>query len=229
MLLPWDQECTEGLTPKERMKVKLQKVAANRSARQNSGGEGEASGGTSGAAARYSFKADEADHCETPAEAYEDIAPILRLLVLPLSLRLWIYSALGAYRYAFSVCLQQAHVALDGFRSDLSHAMPPLCLPPQQAKKLGKRADEIRIYDPYYCNGSVKEHLKTRGFPSVYNRNEDFYQMWAENKCPPFDVIVTNPPYSANHVDAMIEFCVVSDIILIGPAATRCESIYTQH
>lgn len=73
-----------------------------------------------------------------------------------------------------------------------------------------KEPNEIRIYDPYFCNGSVKEHLGERGFSSVYNRNEDFYEMIAKNKCPPFDVIVTNPPYSADHVDAMFKFCVVS-------------------
>ena len=79
------------MSPQERMKAKLQRVAANRSARQQSGGGGDraaavsaAGGGSPGRMAQaYSFAADDKDHCETPAQAYEDIAPLLRLLVLP--------------------------------------------------------------------------------------------------------------------------------------------------
>ncbi len=35
-----------------------------------------------------------------------------------------------------------------------------------------------------------------RGFTKVYNQNEDFYAAIDLNTCPPFDVLVTNPPYS---------------------------------
>jgi len=93
MLLPWDapQGGDETMSPQERMKAKLQRVAANRSARQQSGGGSRAAAAAAaaggGAPVRrvqaYSFAADDKDHCETPAQAYEDIAPILRLLVLP--------------------------------------------------------------------------------------------------------------------------------------------------
>lgn len=43
------------------------------------------------------------------------------------------------------------------------------------AEHLGRRPGELRIYDPYYCNGAVARHLEALGFSHVYNRNEDFY------------------------------------------------------
>ena len=41
----------------------------------------------------------------------------------------------------------------------------------------------------------------------MYNECEDFYQVAASGKCPPHDVVVTNPPYSADHVDRLLRFC----------------------
>ena len=35
---------------------------------------------------------------------------------------------------------------------------------------LGKPPAELRIYDPYYCAGSVVTHLQELGFPNVHNR-----------------------------------------------------------
>jgi hypothetical protein len=33
---------------------------------------------------------------------------------------------------------------------------------------------ELRIYDPYYCDGSVIRNLAELGFTNVYNKKEDF-------------------------------------------------------
>lgn len=45
------------------------------------------------------------------------------------------------------------------------------------AKEIGKEPEELAIYDPFYCQGSAVERLKSVGFPNVYNRKEDFYQV----------------------------------------------------
>eukprot|EP00939_MAST-03C_sp_MAST-3C-sp1_P002921 g2921.t1 len=103
----------------------------------------------------HAFQTNIEDHCESPFEAYEDIAPVLRLI----------------------------------------------------AKKLGKSPEELRIYDPYYCAGSVTRHMKKLGFCDVYNRNEDFYKVCREKRVPRHDVVVTNPPYSDNHVKRLLRFC----------------------
>ena len=121
MLLPWDQEVPAS--PQERMKLKLQQVAANRAARhqpsadsqkQSAHGKGKAEdvvdrekGHAKRARPDFAFEVDDDDHCETPAEAYEDIAPFLRLL----------------------------------------------------AQRLGKHTHDLRIYDPYFCNGAVAAAL----------------------------------------------------------------------
>jgi hypothetical protein len=39
----------------------------------------------------------------------------------------------------------------------------------------GMADEELTVYDPYWCEGSVVGHLGSLGFKSVINRNRDFY------------------------------------------------------
>ena len=69
----------------------------------------------------------------------------------------------------------------------------------------------LRIYDPYYCQGSVKKRLARLGFESVYNENEDFYKACDEKRVPKFDVLVTNPPFSVEeHFSFILDFALKS-------------------
>mmetsp|Transcript_3338 Transcript_3338/g.4876 ORF Transcript_3338/g.4876 Transcript_3338/m.4876 type:complete len:414 (+) Transcript_3338:75-1316(+) len=71
-------------------------------------------------------------------------------------------------------------------------------------ENLGK---DCRIYDPYYCNGAVKEHLLNLGFQNVYNVKEDCYKVWANKEtCPRFDLFLTNPPYSDDHIPKLAQY-----------------------
>ena len=45
------------------------------------------------------------------------------------------------------------------------------------AAELGKTPEELVIYDPYFCQGSTVARLASLGFPRVYNRKEDFYEV----------------------------------------------------
>lgn len=74
------------------------------------------------------------------------------------------------------------------------------------AAKLGKSRTQLRIYDPYYCEGAMKTHLLALGFKDVYNEKEDFYKVIEAKACPEYDVLVTNPPYSNDHVPKLLEF-----------------------
>lgn len=78
------------------------------------------------------------------------------------------------------------------------------------AKSLNKTRTTLTIYDPYYCDGGVKQKLASFGFTSVINRNRDFYQDIDNNLTPEYDVLVTNPPYSGVHMEKILAFC--SDI-----------------
>lgn len=70
----------------------------------------------------------------------------------------------------------------------------------------GKDPSKLRIYDPYYCDGAVKQNLKDLGFPRVHNEKEDCYQAWSNPKdYPEHDVLVTNPPYSGDHMAKLVE------------------------
>jgi len=73
-------------------------------------------------------------------------------------------------------------------------------------KQLGKSKENLVIYDPYYCKGSVVSNLADLGYTNVINRNVDFYT----HPLKEFDVIVTNPPYSDDHPERLLQFCVSS-------------------
>lgn len=75
------------------------------------------------------------------------------------------------------------------------------------AQGLKRSKAELRIYDPYYCEGSAVKHLAQLGFENVHNRAEDFYAVIARGEVPEHDVIVTNPPFSADHIERALRFC----------------------
>ena len=74
------------------------------------------------------------------------------------------------------------------------------------AERVGKRPSDLVIYDPYYCAGGTKRSFATLGFKNVINPNEDFYDVLARDAVPTHDVLITNPPYSANHVERCLTF-----------------------
>mmetsp|Transcript_2972 Transcript_2972/g.6059 ORF Transcript_2972/g.6059 Transcript_2972/m.6059 type:complete len:316 (-) Transcript_2972:1857-2804(-) len=68
------------------------------------------------------------------------------------------------------------------------------------------KQSKFRIYDPYYCDGAVVRNFAELGFPDVYNQKEDCYRVWAGQKLPQFDLLVTNPPYSGDHIEKLMKF-----------------------
>ena len=104
------------------------------------------------AAEDFPYPTEEDDHCESPFEAYQTIAPLLKRL------------------------------------------------------EQNKTSKEFTIYDPYYCNGAVRENLKQLGFENVYNKKEDCYEQWKSSSSSAGQVIVTNPPYSGDHIQNLMQF-----------------------
>ncbi len=64
------------------------------------------------------------------------------------------------------------------------------------------------VYDPYYCNGSTKILLQQLGFQKVVHEKRDFYKDIANKKVPPHHTLVTNPPYSDDHKEKCLDYCV---------------------
>ena len=67
-------------------------------------------------------------------------------------------------------------------------------------------SSHVCLQDPYFCNGAVARHLAKLGFPLVHNTNEDFYAIVAAGRVPEHDVLLTNPPYSADHPQRLLDF-----------------------
>lgn len=74
-------------------------------------------------------------------------------------------------------------------------------------RALTKKAD-VTVYDPYYCAGSAVANLASVGYPNVVNRNEDFYAAIEGGKTPAHDIVVTNPPYSGDHIERCLCWCI---------------------
>lgn len=72
--------------------------------------------------------------------------------------------------------------------------------------------ESFTIYDPYYCAGAVKEHWAQLGVPCVIHEKRDFYHDIEEGTVPStFDMLVTNPPYSDDHIQRLMEFLIGSN------------------
>ena len=72
------------------------------------------------------------------------------------------------------------------------------------------RAVGGRVYDPYYCDGGVVRRLQALGFRDVVNENRDFYADVSNGRVPRHDILMTNPPYSGDHVDRLIAHVVAA-------------------
>lgn len=55
------------------------------------------------------------------------------------------------------------------------------------------------------------QELNSLGFKDVYNKREDFYAKQDLGQIPDYDVLVTNPPYSGDHVERLLTFCTHSE------------------
>jgi len=60
----------------------------------------------------------------------------------------------------------------------------------------------MRVWDPYYCIGAVKRIFAEMGFANIIHENADFYQLIKNNNTniSLHEVLVTNPPYSDDHI-----------------------------
>lgn len=56
----------------------------------------------------------------------------------------------------------------------------------------------------------MKRHLADLGFANVYNECEDFYARLSAHDYPEHDVLLTNPPYSSDHLQKIIRHVTTS-------------------
>lgn len=84
------------------------------------------------------------------------------------------------------------------------HVAPALA---KLAQRLKIPKSELRVWDPYYCEGAVARHLASLGFPNVRNDPVDFYRVVdGDAEPPPHDVLVTNPPFSGDHARRLFAY-----------------------
>ena len=96
------------------------------------------------------------------------------------------------------------------------------------AISIGKHRSNVSIYDPYYCEGHMIERLHSLGYRDIYNKKEDFYEMISLDRVPSYDVLVTNPPYSTDHMEQLLRFVMKSTKpwFLLLPNYVYCKDYY---
>lgn len=88
------------------------------------------------------------------------------------------------------------------------------------ATALGKTRATLVVYDPFYCEGSMKTHLAALGFTRVINENRDFYADIAAGTVPPHDVLLTNPPFSGSHMPRLLAFAAAQKGVGAGSSSS---------
>eukprot|EP00658_Telonema_sp_P-2_P061841 TRINITY_DN50507_c0_g1_i2.p1 TRINITY_DN50507_c0_g1~~TRINITY_DN50507_c0_g1_i2.p1 ORF type:complete len:331 (-),score=55.66 TRINITY_DN50507_c0_g1_i2:153-1145(-) len=78
------------------------------------------------------------------------------------------------------------------------------------AERLGRTKAELRIWDPFYCEGSVVAHLGEIGYSGVHNEPVDCWAEIGAGRIPEHDVLLTNPAYSGDHIPKLLKFALES-------------------
>ena len=98
--------------------------------------------------------------------------------------------------------------------------LPLLAACAKQAHGDGAGLETLRVYDPYYCQGAMQRALAALGCArdKLINENRDFYADVAAGTLPSHDVLLTNPPYSADHKQRLLAFLLAQQGILSQPS-----------
>jgi hypothetical protein len=69
---------------------------------------------------------------------------------------------------------------------------------------------DVRVYDPYYCHGGTKELLSVCGFKKefIFNDPVNCYSAQREKSVPLHDILLSNPPYSGEHIRRALHYAV---------------------
>ena len=140
------------------------------------------------------FATDYSDHFETPRRAYEHIAPVL---------------AAVARQQQQQQQQQQQHDEEEEVCQKRKRKRSRTEVEVQSPSSPSLAPSELLIYDPYYCQGRARALLASvMGYreSSVINANRDFYADVAAGAVPRHGVLVTNPPYSAEHKQRLLGF-----------------------
>jgi hypothetical protein len=130
--------------------------------------------------AQWDFETDYNDHFETPKIAYADILPVLE-----------------AVAKQSRQLKKKKKRKRKGNESDGVHFL--------NSESLLK---DLVVYDPYFCQGRVCKLLGELGCGAeqVINSNRDFYADVAAGTTPSHDLLLTNPPFSGEHKQKMLDY-----------------------
>ena len=135
----------------------------------------------------FQYEVDYNDHFETPIEAYQDIIPLLDLVLK------------GPENNSMNDD--------DDNDNDNRVVKKDRTTSTSTSTSTGTSTGGI-IYDPYYCNGRTKIILNKLGYNNVVHEKRDFYKDIENLQVPDHHILITNPPYSDSHKERCLEYVV---------------------
>ena len=93
---------------------------------------------------------------------------------------------------------------LDEFETSLEAVGDIVPVLQRVCKLLGRSPGNLRVYDPFYCRGTIKKHYQAFGFQRFIHENRDFYKDVAAGTVPEHDILCTNPPYSGEELTIIL-------------------------
>jgi hypothetical protein len=67
--------------------------------------------------------------------------------------------------------------------------------------------NNVRLFDPYYCNGRTAKLLRALGYENIVHEKRDFYMDISNDTIPSHDIFITNPPFSDSHKIQCLNYC----------------------
>ena len=76
--------------------------------------------------------------------------------------------------------------------------------------------------------GAAAQRLGSIGFPSVHHQPQDFHALVSEGRTPTNDLLLTNPPYSADHLPRLFAHCIGSErcVRKCRPSSCGCAPVW---
>ncbi|CAD7959799.1 unnamed protein product [Amoebophrya sp. A120] len=162
--------------------------------------------------APYPYEADVADHFETPREAYQDLKSILDFYIKQTHNR----CLLGSDDRNAKITIYDPYYCKGNAKRKLTEVMNSTAISttPDDAEDEDKVEGE-EVNEKTMEKRKKDEQRHTKPPVEVVNQKRDFYKDLEEKNLPKHDILVTNPPFSADHKNKLFDY--------IYDEAVKCE------
>ncbi|KAG1671460.1 hypothetical protein FOA52_003118 [Chlamydomonas sp. UWO 241] len=143
----------------------------------------------------WPYPTDYMDHFETTDQALADLEPALYRLATHLGKT---KAELRVYDPYYCKGAIRKHYEAIGIERLIHEGFPCRSDSDEEAACLAAQ---------YYCKGAIRKHYAAIGIERLIHEKRDFYADISAGTVPEYDLLITNPPYSSDHKERILQFC----------------------